>query len=132
MDVFNGIFVKGNMVGDLMFYGSGAGSLPTASAVVGDVVAAAKNIGRNIPVIWEQEKLEIADMKDASQRFFVRVSGDKAANEEKVTKAFGNVQVVDAGVAGEYAFITDAVKEGDFAKKAEELGNVVSRIRVDF
>ena len=131
-DVFNGIFVKGNMVGDLMFYGSGAGSLPTASAVVGDVVAAAKNMGRNIPVIWEQEKLEIADMKDASQRFFVRVSGDKAANEEKVTKAFGNVQVVDAGVAGEYAFITDAVKEGDFAKKAEELGNVVSRIRVDF
>ena len=131
-DVFNGIFVKGNMVGDLMFYGSGAGSLPTASAVVGDVVAAAKNIGRNIPVIWEQEKLEIADMKDASQRFFVRVSGDKAANEEKVAKAFGNVQVVDAGVAGEYAFITDAVKEGDFAKKAEELGNVVSRIRVDF
>ena len=131
-DVFNGIFVKGNMVGDLMFYGSGAGSLPTASAVVGDVVAAAKNMGRNIPVIWEQEKLEIADMKDASQRFFVRVSGDKAANEEKVAKAFGNVQVVDAGVAGEYAFITDAVKEGDFAKEAEELGNVVSRIRVDF
>ena len=60
------------------------------------------------------------------------MSGDKAANEEKVAKAFGNVQVVDAGVAGEYAFITDAVKEGDFAKEAEELGNVVSRIRVDF
>ena len=131
-DVFNGIFVKGNMVGDLMFYGSGAGSLPTASAVVGDVVAAAKNMGRNIPVIWEQEKLEIADMKEASQRFFVRLSGDKAQNEAKVAELFGTVQVVDAGVAQEYAFITDAVKEGDFAKKAEELGNVVSRIRVDF
>ena len=130
-DVFNGIFVKGNMVGDLMFYGSGAGKLPTASAVVGDVVAAAKS-KENVPVIWEQEKLEIADIKEASQRFFVRLSGDKAANESKVAAAFGNVQVVDAGVADEYAFITDAVKEGDFAKKAEELGNVVSRIRVDF
>lgn len=130
-DVFNGIFVKGNMVGDLMFYGSGAGKLPTASAVVGDVVAAAKS-KENVPVIWEQEKLEIADINDASQRFFVRLSGDKAANESKVAAAFGNVQVVDAGIADEYAFITDAVKEGDFAKKAEELGNVVSRIRVDF
>ena len=130
-DVFNGIFVKGNMVGDLMFYGSGAGKLPTASAVVGDVVAAAKS-KENVPVIWEQEKLEIADINEASQRFFVRLSGDKATNESKVAAAFGNVQVVDAGFADEYAFITDAVKEGDFAKKAEELGNVVSRIRVDF
>ena len=114
-----------------MFYGSGAGKLPTASAVVGDVVAAAKS-KENVPVIWEQEKLEIADIKEASQRFFVRLSGDKAANASKVAAAFGNVQVVDAGIADEYAFITDAVKEGDFAKKAEELGNVVSRIRVDF
>ena len=131
-DVFNGIFVKGNMVGDLMFYGSGAGKLPTASAVVGDVVAAAKNLETNVPVIWEKDKLEIADIKDASQRFFVRLSGDKAANEAKVAEAFGTVQVVDAGIADEYAFITEEVKEGEFAKKAEELGNVVSRIRVDF
>lgn len=131
-DVFNGIFVKGNMVGDVMFYGSGAGKLPTASAVVADVVEAAKNLNTNIPVIWDSEKLELADIKDANQRFFVRLSGDAAANEDKVTKAFGKVQVVDAGVAGEYAFITDAVKESEFAAKAEELGNAVSRIRVDF
>lgn len=131
-DVFNGIFVKGNMVGDLMFYGSGAGKLPTASAVVGDVVAAAKNLNVNVSIIWDSEKLELADIKEASQRFFVRLSGDKAANEAKVSAAFGNVDVVDAGIDGEYAFITSAVTEGDFAKKAEELGNVVSRIRVDF
>lgn len=131
-DVFNGIFVKGNMVGDLMFYGSGAGSLPTASAVVGDVVAAAKNLNNNVSIIWDKEKLELADIKEASQRFFVRLSGDQASNASKVAGAFGNVQVVDAGVAGEYAFVTDAVKEGDFVKKAEELGNVISRIRVDF
>ena len=131
-DVFNGIFVKGNMVGDLMFYGSGAGKLPTASAVVGDVVAAAKNLDTNVPVIWEKDKLEIADIKDASQRFFVRLSGDKAANEAKLAEAFRTVQVVDPGIADEFAFITEEVKEGEFAKKAEELGNVVSRIRVDF
>ena len=115
-----------------MFYGSGAGKLPTASAVVGDVVAAAKNLGNNVPVIWEQEKLTLADIKESAQRFFVRLSGDKAANAAKVEAAFGKVQEVEAGVAGEYAFITDAVKEGDFETKAQELGNVVSRIRVDF
>lgn len=131
-DVFNGIFVKGNMVGDLMFYGSGAGKLPTASAVVGDVVAAAKNLDTTVPMIWEQEKLEIADIKEASQRFFVRLSGEKVANESKVADVFGKVQVVDAGIADEYAFITEEVTEGEFAKKAESLGNVISRIRVDF
>ena len=43
-DVFNAVFVHGNMLGDAMFYGSGAGKLPTASAVVGDIVDAAKHL----------------------------------------------------------------------------------------
>lgn len=47
-DVFNGIFVKGNQIDNLMFYGRGAGKLPTASAVVSDVIECAKNIGRNV------------------------------------------------------------------------------------
>ena len=51
-DVFNAIFVRGNFIGDVMFYGSGAGKLPTASAVVSDVVDAAKHIGTNIMTIW--------------------------------------------------------------------------------
>ena len=131
-DVFNGIFVKGNMVGDLMFYGSGAGKLPTASAVVADVVEAAKSLNANFPMIWENDKLQLADIKEAKQRFFVRLSGNAAENAAKVESTFGKVQVVEAGVENEYAFITDQVKEGEFAQKAEQLGNVVSRIRVDF
>ena len=47
-DVFNGIFVKGNQIDNLMFYGRGAGKLPTASAVVSDVIECSKNIGRNV------------------------------------------------------------------------------------
>ena len=46
--VFNGVMVRGNMVDDLMFYGRGAGKLPTASAVISDVIECAKNIGKNI------------------------------------------------------------------------------------
>ena len=46
--VFNGIFVRGNVIGDVMFYGAGAGKLPTASAVVADVIDAVKHKGKNI------------------------------------------------------------------------------------
>ena len=51
-DVYNGIMVKGNMVGTTMFYGSGAGGLPTASAVVADIVDMAKHLDTNIAVEW--------------------------------------------------------------------------------
>lgn len=131
-DVFNGIFVKGNLLGDVMFYGKGAGKLPTASAVVADVVDAAKHLGTNIMTIWSSQKLELGNIDESKQRFFVRLSGDKAANEGKVKEIFGDVQVVDAGIANEYAFITDKVTEKTFKEAEIKLGNVVSRIRVDF
>ena len=54
-DVFNAVFVRGNMLGDAMFYGSGAGKLPTASAVVADVVDAAKHLHRNVVTRWDEE-----------------------------------------------------------------------------
>lgn len=54
-DVFNGIVVKGNMLGTSMFYGSGAGKLPTASAVVADIIEAVQNIDKNVPLGWTDE-----------------------------------------------------------------------------
>lgn len=131
-DVFNGIFVRGNLLGDVMFYGKGAGKLPTASAVVADVVDAAKHLGTNIMTIWSSEKLELADIDDSKQRFFVRLSGTKADNEEAVNQAFGTVETVDAGIADEYAFITEEITERDFKEKAKQFDNMVSRIRVAF
>ena len=68
--VFNGIFVNGNMLGDTMFYGKGAGKLPTASAVVADVVDAVKHQGTNIMTIWEQDKVELGDRANFACRFF--------------------------------------------------------------
>lgn len=130
-DVFNGIFVKGNLLGNVMFYGKGAGKLPTASAVVSDVVDAAKHLGTNIMTIWSSKKLELASIEEANNRFFVRVSGDKAANETKVKELFGTVEEVQAGISGEYAFITELVTEAEFAKKASML-DVINRIRVAF
>jgi homoserine dehydrogenase len=54
-DVFNSVFVHGNMLGDAMFYGSGAGKLPTASAVVADVVDEAKHLHEDVMASWSEE-----------------------------------------------------------------------------
>ena len=59
--VVNGILVRGNMVGDLVFIGSGAGKLPTASAVVSDVVDSVRHLNVSTTVMWDEEKLELED-----------------------------------------------------------------------
>lgn len=131
-DVFNGIFVRGNLLGDVMFYGKGAGKLPTASAVVADVVDAAKHLGTNIMTIWSSKKLELACIDEASQKFFVRLSGSKEENESKVKAAFGSVKEVNAGFDDEYAFITEEIKEKTFQEEINKFDNLISRIRVAF
>lgn len=125
-DVFNAIFVHGNMLGDGMFYGSGAGKLPTASAVVGDMVAIAKHIDKNIYLEWEKEKLVLADPKKQVNRFFVRTD----ATEEEIENAFGQVEYVDAGIDDEVGFVTEAMKEEDYATRAAALGDVKQMIRM--
>ena len=60
-DVFNAILVKGNALGDVMFYGKGAGKLPTASAVVSDVVDEVKHMGTHIMTIWQPQKLHLVE-----------------------------------------------------------------------
>ena len=125
--VFNAIFVHGNVLGDAMFYGSGAGKLPTASAVVADVVEMAKNLDKNIPIEWSSKKLELVDYKEWENRFFIRTTADKAA----VERVFGTVTYVQAeGVTGELGFVTEKISEADCEKKEAELGNILQKIRV--
>ena len=126
--VFNAIFVHGNVLGDAMFYGSGAGKLPTASAVVADVVEMAKNLDKNIPVEWSSKKLELEDYKKSSSQFFVRTEGTDQAAVEKV---FGTVSYVEAeGVTGELGFVTETMTEAEFEKKMEEFKAVKGFIRM--
>lgn len=125
--VFNAIFVEGNMLGDAMFYGSGAGKLPTASAVVADIVDIVRHKGKHITVQWSQEKLELADHKKLSNRYFVRATAEPA----DVEAAFGAVSYVTAeGVSGETAFVTEEMDEYAYEAAAEKLGGVLQRIRV--
>lgn len=124
-DVFNGIFVHGNVLGDAMFYGSGAGKLPTASAVVADVVDMVKHQHTNIYIDWSEEKMELVDYKDRQTKFFVRTSSYPAA----VLDAFGHVNYVDADVEGETAFTTELMSEGEFENRVAKI-NLINRIRL--
>ncbi len=131
-DVFNAVFVHGNMLGDAMFYGSGAGKLPTASAVVADVVDEAKHLHRNIMTMWKSEKLVLEPIEDTCKRFFVRVSGNAEEMKEKVEKLFGAVQIVKVpALEDEFSFVTEVMTEGDYRKKAEELSEILHMIRIE-
>ncbi len=126
-DVFNAIFVHGNVLGDAMFYGSGAGKLPTASAVVADIVDMAKHLDTNIAVEWSSKKLELVDYRNVENCYFVRTSAD----EKRIEEVFGEVSYVTAeGVSGETGFVTARMSEADYENKAAELGSVLQMIRV--
>lgn len=126
-DVFNAVFVHGNVLGDAMFYGSGAGKLPTASAVVADMVDIAKHLNRNIWVEWSSKELKLADFEKIENAFFVRAAADKT----EIEAVFGQVEFVTLPeVSGESGFVTGVMTEAAFAEKSAELGGICSVIRV--
>lgn len=130
-DVFNGIFVKGNVIGDVMFYGSGAGKLPTASAVVADVVDATKHLKRNVMSFWSSKKLELTSIESAKRRFFVRIHGNQDAMLADIQAAFGTVEVVTLeGVKDEFGLITQVMTEGQYHEAAGKLDTILSMIRI--
>lgn len=128
--VFNAIFVHGNMLGDAMFYGSGAGKLPTASAVVADVIEAAKYPRQSMMTVWSEEKMVLEDKSERENRFFVRVKGTEALKEE-LEQTFGEITVIKPeGVEGEFGFVTSVMKEGDFERGAEKYPQIRKMLRV--
>lgn len=128
--VFNSIFVHGNMLGDAMFYGSGAGKLPTASAVAADVVEAAKHLHETIPNNWSNEEMTLMEPDSVEGRFFVRV---KDTSLDEVDKAFGKVEAViePDSLPEEFGFITRLMTQGEYKERVKALGeNVLGMIRV--
>ncbi len=128
--VFNSIFVHGNMLGDAMFYGSGAGKLPTASAVAADVVEAAKHLHDTIPNNWSNEQMTLMEPDSVEGRFFVRV---KDTSLDEVDKAFGKVEAViePDSLPEEFGFVTGLMTQGEYKERVKALGeNVLGMIRV--
>lgn len=117
-DVFNGILVKGNMLGTTMYYGSGAGKLPTASAVVADIIEAAQNVSQNVPMGWNDERLAIADMDTSSHRYFVRIARTVAEKNSQVARAFEAVETIELDGMDEFAVLTGKMTEAAFKAQA--------------
>lgn len=116
-DVKNGIELKGNLLGDTMFYGAGAGKLPTASAVVSDIIDEAKHLHTNIPILWSDEPVVLAERGRHKSKFFVRV--DRDCNVIK--NIFDLEQLVTLpDYQDEYAVVT---AEMTFAEFYEKIGN---------
>lgn len=129
-DVFNGIMVEGNMLGKSMLYGSGAGKLPTASAVVADIVAITKNKNKNVATFgWGDEKQKVADMNETSHKYFVRFKGRDAEFINKCKETFENAKEVYLDGKDEFALVTELMKERDFLAALNNLGDVIKYIR---
>ena len=128
-DVFNGVLLHGNMVDDVMLYGRGAGSLPTGSAVVADMIAAAQARGRSLPIELRGEVCPVAPMDGAKSRFFVRVEADE---QKLVEDAFG--KTIEAmrtdAVEGEMAFITKPMTYEECSQKLNRLPSEMGWMRV--
>ena len=125
--VFNAIMVTGDCVGDVMFYGKGAGKLPTASAVVADVVDAVKHSDRSKKIFWEKPAENImADIDSKKFEYFVRTT-DSAENVQKI---FGKCEFVDNIIDNESAFVTSPLTKSEVEEKLAKLSDVVANIRV--
>ena len=125
-DVFNAVTVKGNMVDTLMFYGRGAGMLPTASAVVGDVIDIVRDGKYNPYYSWgDADKEKIIPYEEIITKFFVRI---EETQKEKIASLFPNVEIIK-GVS-DYGFVSPLMSVKELDEKLEKAGGYISRIRI--
>lgn len=139
-DVFNGILVRGDATGDVVFYGKGAGKLPTASAVVADVIDCVKHMTSRKFLYWEDARKDfVADFSTAEVTAYVRAAGESAEVVMEAAKAvFGAEKVTrllaKAPVAGEAGFVVRGETEASLAENLKQLEaggvQVLSRIRI--
>lgn len=141
-DVFNGIVVKGDAIGDAMFYGRGAGKLPTASAVVADIIDIARHIGSGSGSVWERKDYNnVVDIGESETRFFIRVTTRNSEEARRfILKTFGDAEFIKPGrqePRDELAFVTGKALESRLLDGIEALRgigsvrDVISAIRIE-
>lgn len=135
-DVFNAVLVRGDAVGDVMFYGRGAGKLPTASAVVADIVDCVKHLNARKYLSWEHvEDGFLTDYREDTVKMCVRVKADKCREcvKAEAEKLFGEILVLgrNGEPQDEIAFITPYATEKTLLSQLEKLpGTVISTLRI--
>ena len=127
-DVFNGILVRGDATGDVVFYGKGAGKLPTASAVVADVIDCVKHLKARKYLFWEDGSPEyVEDYLEDTVPMYVRATAENATIALGTADAlFGGVQQLSRKNAprNELAFVTKEMKEREIREKLQQLAGM--------
>ncbi len=136
-DVFNAILVRGDATGDVVFYGKGAGKLPTASAVVSDIVSAVKHSDTSRSLTWtDSEQSFIRTFDRFTCASYIRLSADNVEVTKAVIKAlFGDVEYLSSKKQpdNELAFVTGVMSEKDTLNACEKVSDgakILGRIRV--
>ena len=139
-DVFNGIMVRGDCTGDVVFYGKGAGKLPTASAVVADIVDCIKHLKTRKYLYWaDSDNSSVLDYKESVTAMYIRANTDnKEFAYNKAKELFGDIHILDNASSdsqdGEIAFVIEPMKYADIAAKIAMLEkdkiSVQSQIRI--
>ena len=120
-DVMNAILIKGNMLGDVMFYGAGAGKLPTASAVVSDIVDIVRAGENPAAIEMAPEGIVLDDARQLKNKYFIR------APKEALSKIFEDIVLLDS-VPSEAAVITDMLTASELEEKVKDIpetGNII-------
>ena len=137
-DVFNGILVRGDETGDIVFYGKGAGKYPTASAVVADVVDCVKHFKARKYLGWEDTTENyVADYNDYKFSAYLRCISNNDRNAvEKAKSLFGDIQIINRSnqPENEFAFISPVKSSSEIDKAISALAEygieTISKIRV--
>lgn len=135
-DVFNAILVRGDATGDVVFYGKGAGKLPTASAVVADILDCARHMTERKDFGWESGTDNyVVDYTELETALYVRAeTSDKEKSEKDIISVFGKAEILERTGApeNEIAFVTPWASEKELESKLKTISslNVLSKIRV--
>lgn len=135
---FNGIMVRGDCTGDVVFYGKGAGKLPTASAVVADIIDCCKHLKTRKYLFWADSTNDnILPYNESETSVYLRLSAeDKANTIAKAKEVFGDITVIEPkeDIANTVAVVTPILKIEDIESKASALESsgikVLSKIRI--
>ncbi len=129
-DAFNAVFIEGEAAGELMLYGQGAGGLPTASAVVGDLIDASRNLlaGTTAPAP-DRQPAHLVPADDLEAGFYVSLDvADRPGVLGAVTTAFGahgvsirSVEQEGGGEGARLVFVTHVAREGDLRATLADL-----------
>lgn len=128
-DVFNAIMVTGDMLGDSMFYGQGAGKLATASAVVADLIDCVRHHVKRRNISWgDGSKKLVRPLDEFASKWYIRLAGADA--QSKLAQQFPNGKMLEAVRADEAACITDELTTAEMKQIQQTLGNVLGCMRM--